>query len=203
MELFLFGLFVGIAIGMWGAILLYRLSGKAEPGWPFRRNKDGKTSSSKAMYTGGPADDFTDEYYAQQESHAGQSYTRQSAEKSSSQRNAGAVPVPAEGPAASQGDVTSSDAGSTITYTDAGYDANKYTSAKAGVSSATVQPNAELAEAAEAGAQTAAYTILLASMNGDVQATEALIEAERQRTPAVPRPRLIENALLRWQYGQE
>ena len=48
-----------------------------------------------------------------------------------------------------------------------------------------------------------AYTRLLARMNGNVKATEALIEAERERTPAVARPRLIENALLRLEYGQK
>ena len=46
------------------------------------------------------------------------------------------------------------------------------------------------------------YARLIGLVDGDVERAEALIEAERKRTPAVARSRLIENALLRLQYGQ-
>ena len=199
MELFLFGLFIGIAVGMWGAILLYRLSGKAEPGWPFRRKQQDKVSSSKANHASRPADDFTEEYYAQQESRIEQSYTRHSGEGPSSEPTASPVPPLAKTSASSKGDATASDPRATNINTDA----DKHDSAQTSVESAAVAPNPELTEDAEMGTPADAYTTLLARMKGDVQATEALIEAERQRTPAVPRPRLIENALLRLQYSQD
>ena len=199
MELFLFGLIVGIAVGMWGAILLYRLSGKAEPGWPFRRKQQDKVSSSKVNHASGPADDFTEEYYAQQESRTEQSYTSYSGARPSSEPTASPVPPPAKTSASSKGDATASDPSATNVNTDA----DKHDSAQTSVESAAVAPNPELTEDAEMGTPADAYTTLLARMKGDVQATEALIEAERQRTPAVPRPRLIENALLRLQYSQQ
>ena len=65
MEQFIYGLLVGVAIGMWGAILLYRYSGKAQPGWPFRRGTcEDQTASTDADR---PDDDFDEDYYAEQE----------------------------------------------------------------------------------------------------------------------------------------
>jgi hypothetical protein len=66
MELFLYGLLAGIALGMWLAILLYTVAAKRREGLSLRRRKERDAQLSARAPYGRPADDF-DDYYEQRE----------------------------------------------------------------------------------------------------------------------------------------
>lgn len=200
MEQFIYGLLAGVAIGMWGAILLYRYSGKAQPGWPFRS----RTRTDNAASAGGdgpeddgsPNDDYDEAYYAEQE-------------RARPQSAASAPPVD-----------TGKSAYGTVVYTDARaqtspaaaktreeLDAEFDAVASADWPDAWDEDEEEDEDTAAADESTDDprlddYARLILLLDGDAEAAEELIEAERKRTPAVARPRLIENALLRLQHDQ-
>ena len=52
MDQFIYGLLAGVALGMWGAILLYRLTGKTQPGWPLRGTPRGRQAPRRRRQTG-------------------------------------------------------------------------------------------------------------------------------------------------------
>lgn len=197
MELFLYGLFIGIALGMWLAILLYTFAGRRRPGWSlFGRKKREAQPSAQAQEpdNDGPEDDFDEAYYAQHfPEQAGP--TGAAATPAPAVVEERTVPAVVDGGAGNEEDVEEEDVEEEEGDEEPGADAGEQSAGK--VQAAVVYTGASRNAGGEA------YARLVDKMDGDVEATERLIEGERQRSPAAPRRTLIRNALDRLEYGPQ